>query len=75
VRNTALDYLREKKDVPFSSFLMRKVSNYIEDTIKQRDINAELKFEQYENKKEIEELLESLSPNHRQIFYILYFNE
>ncbi len=73
VRNTALDYLRKKKDVPFSSF-DEESTNYIEDTIESGDINAEIMFEQYENKKEIEELLESLSPNHRQILY-LYFNE
>ncbi len=73
IRNTALDYLRKKKDVPFSSF-DEENTNYIEDTIESDDISAEIIFEQSENKKQIEELLESLPPNHRQILY-LYYNE
>ena len=74
-KNTCIDYLRKKKDVPMSYFDDENGGNFIEDNLETEEQNAEEKIVLKENKKLIDESLKELSITQKEIVVMKYVND
>ena len=74
-KNTIIDHLRKKKDIPMSIFDNNDGGNIIEDNLKDNELKADELFLQTENKKQIEKILEELSVVQKEVIILKYANE
>ena len=73
-RNTTIDHLRKKKSLVFSDFDREDGDNFLEDTLVDTEILPDELFEKSEKKKDMEELLSTLSVHYREVL-ILHYHE
>jgi RNA polymerase sigma-70 factor (ECF subfamily) len=73
-KNTAFDYLRKKKTIPFSFFLNEDDHNYLEN-IQSLEILPNEILEKKDISKELEQKLKKLSPDYRLILILHYQND
>ena len=73
-RNTAIDFLRKRKNIPFSEFENEEGENVLENTYRSEEPDAYEEFEKFENKEIIEGLLENLPVLYKEVLF-LYYNE
>lgn len=74
-RNTAYDTMRKKHELAFSNFDTDDGNNFLTDTLVNSEPLAPEILEQAENKKIVENLLEKISPDHREVLLLHYVNE
>jgi RNA polymerase sigma-70 factor (ECF subfamily) len=74
-RNTAIDYLRKRKDVPISLFDSDDGGNVIEDTLMDKELKADEVFTLSENKIHIEKIMNELTIVQKQVILLKYMNE
>jgi len=72
-RNTAIDFLRKRKHVPFSEFESEGV-NLLAETVADEGESAEELFAKAEDSGEVAAALTRLSPKHREILVWYYTN-
>ncbi|MFA6445926.1 MAG: RNA polymerase sigma factor [Candidatus Paceibacterota bacterium] len=73
-RNTTIDWLRKKKHVPLSSFDSDEGDNIISDTAKDNELLPDELAEKADDKMFVEKILQTLSPENREILF-LHYNE
>jgi RNA polymerase sigma-70 factor (ECF subfamily) len=75
-KNTAIDYLRKRKDVPISAFDNdNDEGNFIEDTLTDEELRPNEIFALSENKIHIEEIMNELTITQKQVILLKYMNE
>jgi len=74
-RNTCIDYLRKRKDIPMSFFDDEYEGNFIQDNLETDEPNSEEVIVFEENKKLIEDALKELSFVQKEIIIMKYVNE
>ena len=74
-RNTTYDILRKKRALTFSDFDNEDGGNFLTDTLTDTELLPPEIFEQSENKKIVENLLESIPPMYREVLLLRYVNE
>ncbi len=74
-KNTCIDYLRKRKDIPMSVFDDEDGGNFIQDNLESEEPSSEEKIILKENKKMIDETLKELSIIQREIIVMKYVNE
>ena len=74
-KNTCIDYLRKRKDIPMSVFDDEDGGNLIQDNLESEEPSSEEKIILKENKKMIDETLKELSIIQREIIVMKYVNE
>lgn len=74
-KNTCIDYLRKRKDIPMSAFDDEDGGNFIQDNLETEEPSSEEKIVLKENKKLIDETLKELSIIQREIIIMKYVNE
>jgi len=74
-KNTALDWLKKKKAIPFSNFENEEGENTLAETLADpASLPPEL-FEKAEIEKELNSALEKLPPKHRMVLFLRYNND
>jgi RNA polymerase sigma factor (sigma-70 family) len=73
-RNTAIDFLRKKKHVPFSQFESEGV-NVLTETVADDEESPEESLARAGDSREITAALERLSPKHREVLLLYYTND
>ncbi len=74
-KNTCIDYLRKRKDVPMSIFDSEDGGNFIEDNLTDEELKADEIFIQKEDKKKIEKTITKLSVIQKEVIVLKYVNE
>jgi RNA polymerase sigma-70 factor (ECF subfamily) len=74
-RNTAIDYLRKRKDVPISAFDTEDEENIIENTLIDEELKPDEIYALSENKIHIEKILNELTIIQKQVVLLKYMNE
>jgi RNA polymerase sigma-70 factor (ECF subfamily) len=74
-RNTAYDKMRKKRELAFSNFNTEDGENFLTDTVADTEPLPPEIFEQAENKKIVENLLERISPDYREVLLLHYVHE
>ncbi len=74
-RNTAIDYLRKKKALNFSDFDNEDGKNFITETIADQDTIPEFLIEKAENKKILDDALETINPLEKEVLLLHYQEE
>jgi len=74
-KNTAIDYLRKRKDIPISMFDNESGGNIIEDTLTDDELKADEIYIMAENKKQVESVLTKLSEIQKEVVILKYVNE
>ncbi len=74
-KNTAIDYLRKKKDIPISMFDNDNGENIIEDTLTDEELKADEVYIMAENKKQVENVLTKLTPIQKEVVILKYVSE
>ena len=74
-RNTAVDWLRQKKDLTFSTFEDAQGENKFVDTLVDARLLPDELFEQAENIKLVEGLLIQLDPRYREVLTLRYTSD
>ena len=74
-KNTAIDYLRKRKDIPISMFDNESGKNIIEDTLTDEELKADEIYIMAENKKQVESVLTKLSAIQKEVVILKYVNE
>lgn len=74
-KNTAIDYLRKKKDIPISFFDDEDGENFLENTLIDNEPLADKKIDIEYNKKEIEKVMQDLTMIQREVIILKYLNE
>ena len=74
-RNTAIDWLRQKKDVTFSSFENAQGENKLVDTLVDTQLSPNELIEQAENIKLVENLLIQLDPRYQEVLTLKYTSD
>ncbi|MFA6430235.1 MAG: RNA polymerase sigma factor [Candidatus Paceibacterota bacterium] len=74
-KNTCIDYLRKKRDIPMSVFDDEDGGNFIQDNLESEESSPEEKIILKENKKIFDEILKELSITQREIIVMKYVNE
>ena len=75
VRNSAIDYLRKRKHVPFSAFETDEGNNILAETVASEDESVVLGLERIDDAKAVQEHLQKLSPKHREVLLLYYTND
>ena len=71
-KNTAIDFLRKRKDIPMSSFDNENGGNIIEDSLTDEELRADEIYIMAENKKLIENVLTKLTAIQKEIMIMKY---
>jgi RNA polymerase sigma-70 factor (ECF subfamily) len=74
-RNTAVDYLRKRKHVPISYFENETGSNILAETVADQEELAPDLLAKLDDAKELNKVMEELSPKHREILQLYYSND
>jgi RNA polymerase sigma-70 factor (ECF subfamily) len=67
--------MRKKRELAFSTFNTEDGENFLADTVPDTEPLPPEIFEQAENKKIVENLLEKISPDYREVLLLHYTNE
>jgi RNA polymerase sigma-70 factor, ECF subfamily len=70
-KNTAFDYLKKKKELPFSSFADEEGNNFLENVADEEDLPDEI-LERKDIAEEMELILQKLPPHYRAILLLHY---
>ena len=73
-RNTCIDFLRKKKEIPFSKFDNEEGNNFLEDTLIDNELTPDEVFVISENKENIEKVLLKLSVIQKEVVVLRYMN-
>lgn len=73
-RNTSIDYLRKKKEIPMSAFDEEDGRNVVEDRIVDAEPKADEIFAQTQDKKIIEKVIEELTIYQKEVVILKYVN-
>jgi len=74
-KNTSIDFLRKRKDVPMSTFDNDEGENIIENNLKDEEPDAIEIFTSAQNKKQVENILKELSVVQKEVIVLKYVNE
>ncbi|MEN9912823.1 MAG: hypothetical protein RLY66_231 [Candidatus Parcubacteria bacterium] len=74
-RNTALDFLKKKRPLTFSSIKNGEDTTPFEDTLEDTELLQTDLFERAESKEELLKLLDTLHPDHRSVLTLYYHEE
>ena len=74
-KNTAIDFLRKRKDIPISFFDNDDEENFLENTLIDEEPLADKVIELEYNKKEIEKVMLDLTVVQREVIILKYLNE
>ncbi len=74
-KNTCIDYLRKRKDIPMSMFDNDEGENFIEDNLEDIERKPDEVFALAQNKKQIHKVLAELSVIQKEIMVLKYVNE
>lgn len=74
-KNTAIDYLRKRKDIPISFFDDEDGENFLENTLIDNEPLANEKIDIEYNKKSIEKVMRDLTIIQREVIILKYLNE
>ena len=74
-KNTCIDYLRKRKDVPMSLFESEDGGNIVKDNLTDEELKADEIFIQVEDKKKIEKIITKLSIIQKEVIILKYVNE
>ncbi len=74
-KNTCIDYLRKRKDIPMSMFDNEDGGNVIEDNLIDVELKADELFALAQNKKHIETIMSGLSITQKEVIVLKYVNE
>jgi RNA polymerase sigma-70 factor (ECF subfamily) len=74
-KNTAIDYLRKRKDIPISFFDDENGENFLENTIEDKEPIANEVIDIQYNKKELEKVMQNLTIIQREVIILKYLNE
>jgi len=74
-RNSAIDHLRKRKNVPFSAFETDEGTNILAETVASDDESVVLGLERIDDAKAVHEQLQKLSPKHREVLLLYYTND
>jgi RNA polymerase sigma-70 factor (ECF subfamily) len=74
-RNTAIDFLRKKKHVPFSYFENDQGVNILSETVPDSEELAPALLEKLDDARELHQTLEQLNPKHKEILLLYYSND
>jgi RNA polymerase sigma-70 factor (ECF subfamily) len=74
-RNSAIDFLRKKKHVPFSQFETEDGANMLIETVPDTEELPDALLMKLEDAKELHRVLELLPPRAREILLLYYTNE
>jgi RNA polymerase sigma-70 factor (ECF subfamily) len=74
-KNSCIDYLRKRKDIPLSVFDSEDGSNLIEDNLIDEELKADETFSRKQDKEQLDIALSTLSIVQRQIIILKYVNE
>jgi len=73
-KNTCIDYLRKRKDIPMSAFDNDDGGNVIEDNLTDNEPKADEIFEVAQNKKNIENIINKLTIVQKEVIILKYIN-
>jgi RNA polymerase sigma-70 factor (ECF subfamily) len=73
--NTAIDWLRKKRNLVFSDFENSKGENFLEENIADTSLLPDEIIIQNENKQLIEDALSKLPPTYKEVIILHYMNE
>jgi len=74
-KNTCIDYLRKRKDVPISMFDSEDGGNVIEDNLVDVELKADELFALAQDKKEVEKMMTGLTISQKEVIIMKYMNE
>jgi len=74
-KNTCIDYLRKRKEIPLSVFDSDDGGNVIEDFLQDEEMKADELFALSQDKKQLEIVMNSLSIVQKQVIVLKYTNE
>jgi len=74
-RNTCIDFLRKKKEIPFSKFDNEEGDNVLEDSLVDKELKPDEVFIVTENKEKIENALSKISFIQKEVIILRYMNE
>ncbi|MFA5934367.1 MAG: RNA polymerase sigma factor [Candidatus Paceibacterota bacterium] len=74
-RNTCIDFLRKKNEIPFSKFDNEEGDNILEDNLIDKELLPDEVFVGGENKKLIEDVLSKLSFIQKEVIILRYMND
>jgi RNA polymerase sigma-70 factor (ECF subfamily) len=74
-RNTAIDFLRKRKEYVFSDFENAEGGNYVADTLTDPEPLPDALVETLEREKLLEELLSKISPQYREVLMLRYHED
>lgn len=74
-KNTSIDYLRKRKNIPMSIFDNEDGGNIIEDSLKDEEPRADQIFALAQDKKDVEKILTELSVVQKEVIILKYVNE
>ncbi|MEK7078290.1 MAG: RNA polymerase sigma factor [Patescibacteria group bacterium] len=74
-RNTAIDWLRKKRDIIFSNFEDSEGGNYLENELIDPNPLPDKIFAQAEDQEFVENLLRQLAPIYREVLILKYAND
>ena len=74
-KNTCIDYLRKRKDIPMSTFDNDDGGNIIEDNLTDKELKADEIFIQVEDKKQLDRAMKELSVAQKEVIILKYVNE
>ncbi len=73
-RNTAVDKIRKKKQIPFSTFETAQGKNILEETVSDTELLAEEMMIRGEDEKDLQEAITTLPPSQRDVLLLHYTN-
>jgi RNA polymerase sigma-70 factor (ECF subfamily) len=74
-KNTCIDHLRKRKDVPMSAFDNDDGGNVIEDTLVDEELKPDEIFALSQNKLNVEKIMEILTIVQKEVIVLKYMNE
>ncbi len=74
-KNTSIDYLRKRKDIPMSVFDNEEGGNIIEDNLKDGELKADEIFALSQDKKQVEKAMTELTIAQKEVIILRYVNE
>ena len=74
-KNTSIDHLRKRKDIPISMFDNEDTGNVIEDNLKDEEPKADELFALAQNKEQVKKIVGELSIIQREVIILKYSNE
>ncbi len=74
-KNTAIDFLRKRRAIPFSSFEAVDGSNDFTENIQDERIDILCEMIKYDNQSQLTKVINSLNAKQQLVFYLYYYEE